>query len=208
MHWMDVLSEPGLNKTSVIDIGGAKSFAMQLVISNLAAPSWNRLLAMHHMERAKIRSLIHNIVCETISGRDVSCLAVIEYDALNRPGKAKKELLKTLRSEQVPEHRRLRRMLQNGYEREKITERPVEFDGPVAVVFKHFRYREIDNDNLSCKAVLDSLVQIGLIPDDSPQIVHTVTHQQFKIDKSHDETLCIEIMELPPGLLKEQERLF
>lgn len=202
MHWMDVLHEPGLTETYIASVNGHKAFAMRLFINDFAAPSWNRLLGMHHMERANLRCLIHNIVCESISGRNVSQLALAEYDALNRPSKKKKEQLKELRKSQVPEKRRLARMLKQGYEREQITNRPTECNGPVAINFHHFRHRKIDNDNLSGKAMLDALVQIGLLPDDSPDVVYAITHQQGKVDKDGPEAVGIEILELPEAAIK------
>jgi hypothetical protein len=203
MHWMDVLHEPGLTETYVASVNGNKAFAMRLFISDFAAPSWNRLLGMHHMERMKLRSLIHNIVCESISGRTPSTLALQEYDVLNRPSKKKKLRLKELRKQQVPERRRLSRMLKNGYEREQITDRPVELNGPIAINFHHFRHRKIDNDNLSGKAMLDSLVEIGLLPDDGPEVVYSVTHQQGQVPRDSEEAVGIELLEIPRSVIND-----
>ncbi len=204
MHWMDVLHEPGLTETYVASVNGNKVFAMRLLIAEFAAPSWNRLLGMHHMERMKLRSLIHNIVCESISGRTPSPLAMQEYEALNRPSKKKKLAVKELRKTQVPERRRLNQMLKCGYEREKITDRPAELNGPIAINFHHFRHRRIDNDNLSGKAILDSLVEIGLLPDDGPKVIFSVTHQQRQVPKDMEEAVGIELLELPEAIVNDE----
>lgn len=204
MHWMDVLHEPGLTETYVAEVNGTKAFAMRLFIADFAAPSWNRLLGMHHMERMKLRSLIHNIVCESISGRTPSTLALAEYDALNRPSKKKKLEVKQIRKQQVPEKRRLARLLSQGYERERITNRPTECNGPIAINFHHFRHRKIDNDNLSGKAMLDALVEIGLLPDDGPDVVYAVTHQQGRVSRDSPEGVGMEILELPLEVVGDQ----
>ena len=200
MHWMDVLREPGLRETTVISFGDVKAFGMVLWLEDFAVPSWNRLLAMHEMTRMRCRKLIHNIVCEQISGRNVSRLCRLEYDAINRPTKAKKHDLKALRVAETPEHRRLKRFMEKGFERPRITERPEEFNGALGISMLHHRRRLIDIDNLSVKAVIDSLVEIGLLPTDSPECVKSVQIAQNKIDSDQAEAIEIRMLEIPDGL--------
>lgn len=199
-HWMDVLQEPGLAETRVQEVHRQKVFLMFLRIDDFAAPSWNRILAMHEMSRMKLRKLIHNIVCESISGRTPSDLCFLEYEALNRPTKARKEAVKEARKQEIPEHRRLQRFLKNGFERPKITERPAELDGCFSVTIQHYRHRRIDLDNLSAKAIIDSLAEIGLIPDDSPDRLVSLQCQQSRVPKTEQERVEIGIMEMPTGV--------
>ena len=203
MHWMDIVQNcsdeqlaTGITNHQVDEDEYEKAFWMHICIEDFAAPSWNRLLAMHHMERAKCRSLIHNIVGETVSGREPSELALAEYELLNRPSKKRKEALRFLRHKHKFEHARLKRFIKNGKERPFITERPKEFNNQVEVVFMHTRRRLIDIDNLSTKAVMDGLVEIGLLPDDGANNVVSVEHRQRKcLDSDELESLQIEICE-------------
>lgn len=203
MHWMDIVQNcsdsqlsTGIVNQQVDEDDYCKVFWMHICIEDFAVPSWNRLLAMHHMERAKCRSLIHNIVGETVSGREPSELALAEYALLNRPTKKRKDALQLLRVKHKFEHARLKRFLKNGQERPFITQRPQEFDDRVEVVFLHHRRRLIDIDNLSTKAVMDGLVEIGLLPDDNVNNVVSIEHRQQKcLDKDMPEMLHIEISE-------------
>lgn len=131
MHWMDIVQNcsdsqlaTGISNHQVDEHEYEKAFWMHICIEDFAVPSWNRLLAMHHMERAKCRSLIHNIVGETVSGREPSELALAEYELLNRPNRKRKEALRLLRQKHKFEHARLKRFIKNGHERPFITERP------------------------------------------------------------------------------------
>ena len=203
MHWMDIVQNcsdqqlaTGIANQQIDDEVYCKSFWMQICIEDFAVPSWNRLLAMHHMERAKCRSLIHNIVGETVSGRVPSELALAEYDMLNRPTKKRKEQLSKLRIVHKFEYARLKRFLKNGHERPFITQRPKEFDDQVEVLFWHTRRRLIDIDNLSTKAVMDGLVEIGLLPDDNAKKVVQIGHRQRRCtDPGDPEALHIRISE-------------
>jgi hypothetical protein len=71
-------------------------------------PTWNRILAMQHFERMKLRHLIHHFISLAIAGwpdvsdydgkaRDTSFL-VLEYMQLIRPNKKRKAQLKELRN--------------------------------------------------------------------------------------------------------------
>lgn len=46
--------------------------------------------------------------------------------------------------------------------------------------FHSQRKRLIDVDNLSAKAVIDGLVRAGILEDDSPQFIESITHTQGK----------------------------
>lgn len=60
------------------------------------------------------------------------------------------------------------------------TEKGTRFTAPVSVVFHSIRKRLADNDNLSGKAVLDGIVQAGILADDSAKFVSEVSHTQVK----------------------------
>ena len=55
------------------------------------------------------------------------------------------------------------------------------------------RYRLADADGLSAKAVIDGLVHAGVLQDDSPQYVKSVTQTQEKITKKETEETIITI---------------
>lgn len=48
-------------------------------------PTWNRILAMHHWERKKLRDQIHQMVTCVVAGRGVSQGQLEEYDRMIRP---------------------------------------------------------------------------------------------------------------------------
>jgi len=195
MHYMDYLGENVLTEIAKAP-NGVSTNVLSFTLQDFAAPSWNRLLLMHRMQRMKMRHLIHNIVAETLAGRTVSELCKAEYDAINRPSKKKKDALKGFREAERPEHRRLERMLQNGLERPTITERPPWLNGYFAVSFMHYRKRLTDVDNLSVKAVLDGMVVSGLIKDDSPKHVHEVQQLQTKAGEDVLQVFLSEVIEL------------
>ena len=53
-------------------------------------PTWNRILAMHPMERKRMRDWIHIAVANVVAGRKISELELMVYDALIRPKKVSK----------------------------------------------------------------------------------------------------------------------
>ena len=55
------------------------------------------------------------------------------------------------------------------------------------------RYRLADADGLSAKAVIDGIVQAGLLKDDSTKYVKSVTYSQEKITKKETEETIITI---------------
>lgn len=201
VHWMDLVDRADedvvtthITKLQIDDEVYVPVFAMTIEIQNFAVPSWNRILAMHEMSRMKLRKLIHNIVGETVSGRFPSELCLAEYENLSRPSKKRKAALPGLRKKHQFEHARLKRFLDNGYEREKITVRPKEFDSLISLDFYHKRQRLIDLDNLCTKAVTDGLVGIGILPDDGPDNIVSIQHFQDACPRG-EESLVIEIGE-------------
>lgn len=67
------------------------------------------------------------------------------------------------------------------------------FTSPVFVVFHHLRHRLTDRDGISGKAVLDALVQAGILADDSPAQVADVRHIQSKIGSQEEEKTIVTI---------------
>lgn len=49
------------------------------------------------------------------------------------------------------------------------------FDSPVNLHVHHIRKRQTDIDGLSIKATLDGLVAGGILPDDSPEWIKSIT---------------------------------
>jgi len=197
MHWMDLMSEPGLAETKIVSLHGSPCFSMKVVVEDFAVPSWNRVLAMHEMTRMRCRKLIHNIVAEAISGRYPTDLALLEYEVINRPTAKRKKRLAEMRKAQVPEYRRIKRFLDRGIERPKITTRPTEFNNLISLSYIHHRHKLLDVDNLCCKAFTDALVEMGLIPGDSPDIVVYVNQTQQKVPRAEPERVELDVLELP-----------
>lgn len=54
---------------------------------------------------------------------------------------------------------------------------------PVRVHFHSIRRKLADIDGLSGKAVLDGIVEVGLLPDDKPAHVKSVIHTQVQGDE-------------------------
>lgn len=61
------------------------------------------------------------------------------------------------------------------------------FDGQVDVLVVQRRRRLVDPDTLFAKYAIDSLVDLGVLEDDSPKHVRNVNHRQEKAKK--EETL-------------------
>ena len=57
------------------------------------------------------------------------------------------------------------------------------------------RYRLADPDGISGKAAIDGLVDAGILQDDSPEQIESVTYSQEKIRKGETEETIIDIQE-------------
>jgi hypothetical protein len=66
-------------------------------------------------------------------------------------------------------------------------------DSRVCIHIHSLRYRLADPDGLSAKAVIDGMVQSGLLPDDTSESVEKVTFSQEKIGKEKKEITIVEI---------------
>lgn len=53
-------------------------------------------------------------------------------------------------------------------------------DSPCSIHFHSVRKRLTDSDGISAKAAIDGLVHAGLLEDDSPKFVKTVSYSQEK----------------------------
>jgi hypothetical protein len=73
------------------------------------------------------------------------------------------------------------------------------FTSPVDVTVNSFRTRLADSDGLSAKACIDSLVQCGIIADDSARYVREVRYKQTKVKNKEDEKTVFEIVEVEDG---------
>ena len=65
------------------------------------------------------------------------------------------------------------------------------FDSPVRVSFHSVRKKLADIDGISGKAALDGIVESGVLQDDSPAFVESVTHTQSKASKGESEYTVI-----------------
>ena len=69
------------------------------------------------------------------------------------------------------------------------------FSSPVDIVFHSRRRRLTDPDGASCKWALDAIVKAGIIQDDSPKEIKSITFSQEKISLSEPETVTVTITE-------------
>ena len=194
MHWMDAVGNSGKVETRINEShDGTPFFNMAIFIERFSVPSWNRVLAMHHMSKNKLIGLTQCILDDTIQHRfdEHTELCLLEYDALCRPSEKKKNDLKL--------HKKVSKLkTKEGSKEPLITQRPKEFEGRVTIRFHHWRRRLIDIDNLCCKPLIDAIVRCGLLPDDGPSYIQQITQTQRKIvdlPNLVDEMVLVEIEE-------------
>lgn len=63
------------------------------------------------------------------------------------------------------------------------------FDSPVRIVVTSYRSHNHDPDGVSVKALLDGLVQAGILRDDSTKQVESVTLQSIKCKTGEEKTI-------------------
>ncbi len=66
-----------------------------------------------------------------------------------------------------------------------------QFTTPVSIVVCSYRTRQVDIDGISAKAIIDGLVVCGLLADDSPKYVTSVTYEQEKVKNKSDENTVV-----------------
>jgi len=68
--------------------------------------------------------------------------------------------------------------------------RPPKAKGKVMVKIKSFRTGTLDHDNLvgGCKGILDAMKRLGLIIDDTPDLVH-VDYEQKRVKREERKTV-------------------
>ena len=67
------------------------------------------------------------------------------------------------------------------------------FTSPVCISIYSIRKRLVDTDGISAKAVIDGIVKVGLLEDDSPKYVQEVRYSQ---EKGTEEKTVITIREV------------
>ena len=70
------------------------------------------------------------------------------------------------------------------------------FDSPVSIHVHSKRARLTDADSVSAKAAIDGIVHAGLLQDDSPEFVQSVSYSQEKTEKGEPEETIITIKEI------------
>jgi len=66
------------------------------------------------------------------------------------------------------------------------------FDTQVRITVISYRVRFTDSDNCCSKYAIDAIVEAGILRDDSPKYVESVTHLQVKVrTKAEEETRLI-----------------
>ena len=73
------------------------------------------------------------------------------------------------------------------------------FDTPVRLRVISYRVRLTDADNCCAKYAIDGIVEAGILRDDSPKYVQSVTHEQVKVKNKSEEKTVIEIEEVVHG---------
>jgi len=71
-----------------------------------------------------------------------------------------------------------------------------QFTSPVSIDVCSYRTRPVDADGVSCKAILDGLVNCGLLQDDSAKYVTEVRYSQVKVKNREEEKTVITITEV------------
>ena len=71
-----------------------------------------------------------------------------------------------------------------------------QFTTPVSIAVCSYRTRATDIDNVSAKAILDGLVNCGILQDDSAKYVKEVTYSQVKVKNREEEKTVITITEV------------
>lgn len=71
------------------------------------------------------------------------------------------------------------------------------FDKPVAIMFQRYAIKLLDWDNgsASFKIIGDTLVSLGIIPDDTPEWIAKFFPEQYKVSHKADEKIIIKIWE-------------
>lgn len=70
-----------------------------------------------------------------------------------------------------------------------------QFTTPVDIAVCSYRARQVDTDGISAKAIIDGIVACGLLADDSPKYVASVTYSQEKVKNKSDEKTVVTITE-------------
>ena len=74
-----------------------------------------------------------------------------------------------------------------------------QFTSPVSITVRSYRTRQVDIDGISAKAIIDGLVNCGLLADDSPKYVTSVRYEQEKVKNASDEKTVVTITEDTPN---------
>jgi len=84
--------------------------------------------------------------------------------------------------------------LEQGVSHEPLAKKQsIPFDSRVNITVTSYRKRKHDPDGISCKAVLDGIVQAGFIADDSTSEVNQITFKSIIIKKEEEEKTVIVI---------------
>lgn len=70
------------------------------------------------------------------------------------------------------------------------------FTAPVSVHVTSYRTRLCDIDGISVKAILDGIVHRGILQDDSPAFVESVTIRQVKVKNESEEKTVVVLREV------------
>lgn len=82
-----------------------------------------------------------------------------------------------------------------GYETKRSDEIEA-FTETVCLDFVHYRHRLADPDGLSVKAVIDGIVEAGLLRNDTCKEIEAISHRQIKIPRAEEERTLLTITEV------------
>jgi len=71
-----------------------------------------------------------------------------------------------------------------------------QFDSPVSIRIRSYRVKTVDADGISAKAIIDGLVNCGLLQDDSTEFVSSVSFDQIPVKNYSDEKTEVVIVEV------------
>lgn len=76
------------------------------------------------------------------------------------------------------------------------TQKVGRFDKPVSVLVTSYRAKLTDHDNVCVKFAIDAIVHRGILQDDSPAFVESVTIRQVKVKNESEEKTVVVLREV------------
>jgi hypothetical protein len=172
------------------------------IMLDFEAISMNRYIALHPMQRMKLRRLErliieHELSCELIKRWDekLVILETLRHEIVSTSKKSKE------RAKEMRKHTLYKKLLpaikKKTYDKPPLG-RPLGFatdvdDQAIHIHFTHYRKRLLDIDNYVTKHIIDSFARVGLISSDDPSFCRAVTHSHCKNDDLGYSTIHVRV---------------